>query len=98
MFTTNEYQIAAGVTASAENGIVFVRGESTTITLAANEWNIIGTLSNELAPSRDIQFCPSNMGGWVDLIGGIGTNGQIRIFPKETTTFWKFIVSYPYKG
>lgn len=97
-FTSPEYTIDAGVTAVAKNGIVFIYSSSTTRGLTANTWNVIGTLSPALAPSREIQFTLSNMGGWVDMIGSVLADGKIRIFPKSDTSYWNFVVSYPYNG
>lgn len=97
-FTSPEYNVDAGVTVIAKNGIVFLYGSSITRELTANTWNVIGTLSPALSPSREIQFVPSNMGGWVDMIGSVLTDGKVRVFPKSNTSHWNFVISYPYKG
>ena len=97
-FTSPEYNVDAGVTVIAKNGIVFLYGSSTTRELTANTWNVIGTLSPALSPSREIQFVPSNMGRWVDMIGSVLTDGKVRVFPKSNTSHWNFVISYPYKG
>lgn len=75
---------------------ITVIGESGSggITLTANAYKDITTLSADFRPSQGIYFTPATMGGDAHLTGLITTNGVVKIYSDKATPYWAFSVSY----
>ena len=82
--------------AKRKGNVVTVRGYSAGggLNLPANTYKDITTLPAKYRPSETIYFTVSAQGGSAQIIGEVQTNGVIKMYSSQATSYWSFTTSY----
>lgn len=78
------------------NDVVYVRGfSSATTPLTPNSYKKIGYITSNYWADEELYFSANSMGGGKQIDGMIDTEGNVKLYSSDGTSYWAFTFSYP---
>ena len=78
------------------NDVVYVRGfSSATTSLAANTYTKVGYITGNYWADEELYFSANSLGGGKQIDGMIDSEGNIKLYVTNSTSYWAFTFSYP---